>query len=134
LVCFSIVFYGFPPNTNFGSASTNSNYGTALRISVIIFTAIIFSITMIDSKSRILPLTKWGKIWISSTIIVFASFSLVYFDFIVEGVGIGSYFLLGVFVNSLLSFAAGRKLDSKRRQQENNGKENQTMQKLKPAS
>ncbi len=124
------IFYGFPPDTSM--AKVPSTYATLLGIGLLILGGVIGSFAFIDAKSKIFPLTRWGKIWISSIIIVIASFSIFIFsNFIIGYLGIAIFSSIVWLAGSFLSAISYRRLDSKIRQQENNEKEKQAMQKLK---
>ena len=119
------VLYGFPPDT--GMANVPSTYATALGIGLIISGGVISSFAFIDAKSKILPLTKWGKIWLSSAAIFIASFLIfIYGNFIIGDLRITFTSSIVWLASSFMVAISYRRLDSKISQQENGRKEKQT--------
>jgi len=124
------IFYGFPPDI--GMVKVPSTYTTLLGIGLIILGVVIGSFTFSDAKNKMLPLTKWGKIWILSNIIFLVSFSIfVFSNFIIGDLEITFFSSIVWLACSFLSAISYRRLDSKMRQQESNGKEKQAIQNQK---
>jgi hypothetical protein len=112
----SSVFFGFPP---FFPSNYPYNFLSWFAIGLIVFEWSIFSLAMIEYRSRILPLTKLSITWIISTTITFVSFSILYFsDTVTKQLAIGFYFLIPLLVGCLASFISGRKIEKKIRQKE----------------
>jgi hypothetical protein len=110
------VFFGFPPAF---PSNYPYNYALWFSIGLIVFEWSIFSLAMIEYRSRILPLTKLSITWIISTTITFVSFSILYFsDTVTKQLAIGFYFLIPLLVGCLASFISGRKIEKKIRQKE----------------
>jgi hypothetical protein len=105
---------GFPPNF---PSTLPSSYVLWLAIGLIAFIWSIYSIAMIEYRSRIFPLTKLSITWIVSITIGFASFSILYLsDYVTKQLGIGFYSLIPLLISCLASFISGRKLDNKNRE------------------
>ena len=87
-VRFSIDFLWFRPDTSM--AKVPSTYtSTLLGIGLIFLGGVVGSFAFIDAKSKIFPLTRWGKIWICSFIIFITGFSISMFsNFIIGDLGI----------------------------------------------
>jgi len=108
------IFMGLPPNF---SSTLPSSYALGLSIGLVVFIWSIYSLAMIEYKSRIFPFTKLSITWIVSTTITFASFSILYFsDNVTKQLWIGFYSLLPLLIGCIASLIAGRKLDNKYRQ------------------
>jgi hypothetical protein len=122
------IFYGFPPDNSI--AKVPSTYATLLGVGLIILGWVSGSFAFIDAKNKIFPLTRWGKIWISSAIIFVASFSISMFsNFIIGALGITLISSIVWLASSFFLATSYRRLENKTGQQENNGKEKQAMAK-----
>jgi len=102
----SSVYFGFPPNfpTNYPNY-----YLFWFAIGLIAFQWSIYFLTIIEAKSKILPLIKLGVTWIVSTTVAFASLSVVWFSYLVtKDFAVGLYFFIPLLAGSIASYILGK--------------------------